>query len=211
MANKLRYVGPGLLSLSGLTLALAWDRMPERWISHWGAHGRPDGFGDKHHPIEVFMPLLIGLFSWLVLDTIARLIERSGRVPELSRALALPVRLQAIGVAAIFAILAVALPLFQPQRPSAVAGVVLLLAFGPLGAGLVHYARVLSRMRRAGHPALAGWSGIVYRNRDDPRLFVPNLNGLGYTLNFGRPAAWLVLAMLLIPATVMAVLISKSR
>ena len=40
-------------------------------------------------------------------------------------------------------------------------------------------------------------------------LFVPNLAGLGYTLNFGRPAAFVVLAVLLLPSAVMLVVMAK--
>ncbi len=53
--------------------------------------------------------------------------------------------------------------------------------------------------------------GILYFNRDDPSLFLPKRFGVGWTINFARPAAWLltlcvfaadaaVLAMLLILA-----------
>ncbi len=33
---------------------------------------------------------------------------------------------------------------------------------------------------------------IFYHNRENPRLFVPKRTGLPLTLNFGRPAAWLI-------------------
>jgi len=41
-----------------------------------------------------------------------------------------------------------------------------------------------------------GWlfGGTFYFNPKDPRLNVPKLRGLGVTLNFGNPFAWLVLA-----------------
>lgn len=208
MASKLRYVGPGLLSSAALWLALSWSRIPERWAIHWSLDGRPDGFAHKR-PLEVLLPLLIGGMVWLLLESIASMIERTGRVAELSRAAAVPLRLQAVGMAAIFALLAVIMPLYRPERPQAMVGVVLLLAFGTLLVGLGYFARVVTRMRRSGHPELEGWKGIVYRNPNDTRLFVPNLAGLGYTLNFARPAAFVVLAVLLIPAAVMVVVMAK--
>jgi uncharacterized membrane protein len=35
------------------------------------------------------------------------------------------------------------------------------------------------------------WRGIFYCNPDDPRLVVPKRFGIGRTLNYGRPLAWI--------------------
>ena len=47
-------------------------------------------------------------------------------------------------------------------------------------------------------------AGIIYVNRGDPSLFVRKRLGIGYTLNFGNPWSWVVLAgiILLIAAPV---------
>jgi uncharacterized membrane protein len=43
-------------------------------------------------------------------------------------------------------------------------------------------------------------AGIFYVNPGDPAVFVEKRFGIGYTVNFGRPAAWVILgAVLLIP------------
>lgn len=39
--------------------------------------------------------------------------------------------------------------------------------------------------------------GMFYVNRDDPALMVEKRFGIGYTLNFGRPAAWVLTALIL--------------
>lgn len=39
--------------------------------------------------------------------------------------------------------------------------------------------------------------GVFYVNPDDPSLWVPKRLGIGYTLNFARPTAWLVMGLLL--------------
>jgi uncharacterized membrane protein len=39
-------------------------------------------------------------------------------------------------------------------------------------------------------------AGIFYVNRDDPTLFVPKRFGIGYTLNFGNPWSWAMLALI---------------
>jgi len=45
------------------------------------------------------------------------------------------------------------------------------------------------------------WNQESYSNRDDPALFVPKRFGVGYTLNFGNPRSWAVLAVItLLPA-----------
>jgi uncharacterized membrane protein len=41
------------------------------------------------------------------------------------------------------------------------------------------------------------WRGVVYLNPDDPRLFVPKRVGVGWTVNFGHPWAWRILALML--------------
>jgi uncharacterized membrane protein len=44
----------------------------------------------------------------------------------------------------------------------------------------------------------------IYYNRADPALFVQRRIGVGYTLNFGNPMSWLIIAMMLalIPAAI---------
>jgi uncharacterized membrane protein len=40
-------------------------------------------------------------------------------------------------------------------------------------------------------------AGVFYVNPEDSALFVPKRYGFGYTLNFGRPAAWVFMAVVL--------------
>ncbi|MDK8895045.1 DUF1648 domain-containing protein [Corynebacterium sp. MSK006] len=68
----------------------------------------------------------------------------------------------------------------------------------------------------AGTVALLAWlvlgfrgSGVVYFDGDDGRVLVESSDGTGVTLNFARPAAWGILAALLVPVglvTLLAVL-----
>ncbi|HEV2387163.1 MAG TPA: DUF5808 domain-containing protein [Candidatus Acidoferrales bacterium] len=41
-------------------------------------------------------------------------------------------------------------------------------------------------------------AGMFYANPKDPALFVSKPSGLGYTVNFARPAGWAVLVALLL-------------
>lgn len=40
--------------------------------------------------------------------------------------------------------------------------------------------------------------GLFYVNREDESVWVPKRSGLGYTLNFAHPIAWLVLGLILL-------------
>jgi uncharacterized membrane protein len=56
-----------------------------------------------------------------------------------------------------------------------------------------------------------GWRGLIYMNPDDPRLVVPKRLGLGWTFNFAKPGAWVILGFLLLgPFALVAVLMLKA-
>ena len=79
----------------------------------------------------------------------------------------------------------------------------------------------ISAVQRLGRPApkpfrAEHWRlGQLYRNPDDPALFVPTRDGKRWTLNFGRPvAAGLLAAVLVLGAlgpTVILVLVLRYR
>src|SRR6516164_1117892 len=52
--------------------------------------------------------------------------------------------------------------------------------------------------RTGSRPPDDHWSGFFYSNPEDPALFVPKRYGVGYTLNFGNPWSWVVLALLVV-------------
>jgi len=43
-----------------------------------------------------------------------------------------------------------------------------------------------------------GWKGMFYSNPENPALLVPKRYGVGYTLNFGNPWAWVVMLFILV-------------
>lgn len=49
-------------------------------------------------------------------------------------------------------------------------------------------------------------AGMIYVNRDDPALLVDKRFGIGWTLNFGHPASWVILLVILALALVPAVI-----
>lgn len=46
---------------------------------------------------------------------------------------------------------------------------------------------------------------VFYFNRAEPRLFVPKRTGLPFTINFARPSAWVIIAMILAIVIILAV------
>ena len=50
------------------------------------------------------------------------------------------------------------------------------------------------------------WRGTFYTNPDDPALLVPKRFGIGYTLNFGNPWSWAVLALIFLMVAVPLIL-----
>jgi uncharacterized membrane protein len=89
-----------------------------------------------------------------------------------------------------------ALPILVPLAGGGVVWPVLGLFFALLLAGIVLLAlgvrTHIPRELRASYR----W-GLFYVNAEDPRLWVPKLIGVGWTLNFARPASWFVMAGLL--------------
>ena len=53
-------------------------------------------------------------------------------------------------------------------------------------------------VKTGGRPRDDQWNGVFYSNRDDPAVLVPKRYGMGYTLNFGNPWSWAVLALILL-------------
>lgn len=91
-----------------------------------------------------------------------------------------------------------------------VVGVAMIIVLASIGVSVVYGqagSRLYSRMRAEGDTALAfdddeHWIlGIIYFNKDDASLFLPERFGIGWTMNMARPAAWAIiggLALLII-------------
>lgn len=83
--------------------------------------------------------------------------------------------------------------------------VITLVDLGFLITMLLLYNRFV-RSKRASGPILdddAKWIwGLFYFNRSDPSIFVEKRIGIGYTVNFARPIAWIVLVGIIVIAIV---------
>ncbi len=192
---KLRTLGPYLLLVPpAIALVFLADRFPSPMPVHWDLAGRPNGYFPRT-PLALAFPLLLSGGILLLLDGIVASTARAGP-PEMSEAmrrLLAPIRwvLGLLATPAAFA------PLWGPTPVLVVAGAVV----------VVIVVQIVRSARMA--PALAdNWrGGLFYVNSADSRLLVPKRSGLGWTFNFARPVAWLILAALLLGPLVVVFLI----
>ena len=166
--------------------------LPDPVPTHFDALGRANGWTPKSAlPFMLFgLPVLI----WGITTAAAMTAWRIQADPARARAAAMyPMRgLLGLGLALVFG----SSLLIPSQGPRVLLGALIAL-FALLGLGIVLTARAFGALPGA---AQAGYRwGLVYVNPADPRIWVPKRIGVGWTLNFGRPVSWLILALLLLP------------
>ena len=182
---KLRGLGPYLLLvLPAIALVLFADRFPSPMPVHWDASGRPNGFFPRT-PVAMAFPLLLLGGILLLLDGIVAGGARTGppAMTEAVRRMLAPIR----WLIALTAVPAAFAPLWGPTPVLAAAG-----------AMVVTIVVQIVRAPRMAPASGDGWRGVLYVNPADPRLVVPKRSGLGWTFNFARPIAWVLLTALLL-------------
>lgn len=201
------YTPAALLTLAATFLALNWGALPERWVVHWGLNG-PDGWASRT-VLDVFGPLGFGMLVCLFLEGVARGVSVAPRwvdprlTPRGADALARLsgdlVRTLNVSIALMFSLLAIGLPFHGSLGPSLVVGVALMVVLGGTLAGVLRMGLGFKAAVASGElEAIPGHNGVIYRNPDDPRLWVPKLTGIGSTINFGHPWALPTLALFLL-------------
>jgi uncharacterized membrane protein len=222
----LAQLGPFFLLLAiAMVLHRDWALIPERFPIHWGSNGQPNGFSDRTF-FGVYGILFIAAIVCAVLALLALGIVYRTRKVELggpggardSRVR----RYNAIALLCVEYVLAISmggsalLPLRGIPSPEAANAPpqellwLMLLTLAVVAVAIV----LLLRAARTGHerPATpsghpvavvgdstpdARWvGGIFYFNREDPSLIVEKRFGVGYTLNFAHPAAWVIIGAL---------------
>jgi uncharacterized membrane protein len=206
-----RWPSFGVLLLGAAYLTLRWDAIPERWVIHWGLRGEPNGWATRT-PLGVYGILVLPLVL-VAINEVGAAMRRSRASSDASGAGASMrgasldfARIATFGVAIMTTFLAVVLPL-GPRMPPPV---LLSLAIAPLIACLLAAgARLNATLRavreREGAAKVEGYHSVYYANRNDSRLWVPKVTGMGWTINFSHPLAWpMFLLLLAVPIVAIA-------
>ncbi len=212
--------GPyALLCASAAYLELHWQRIPALLPLHWKLDGQPDVWAARSIS-TVFSPLLIAAMTLVALTLLlygtahwVRPIYADGpngrQESRFRRAISLMLLAIEYWIAALFSALALR-PLLPAalQHPSALTVLTALIP-GLIAIALTGVLMWLgqggSRMSPAPHARDSRqpvgdrtedrfWKlGVFYFNPDDPAVMVEKRFGLGYTVNFARPAAWVII------------------
>jgi uncharacterized membrane protein len=210
----------GVILLSSYYLLIQYPELPPELPVHFMWNGYPNGW--QYRTIaRVLLPVLVQLALAISLGSIAALLlSRSRRecadlhLPDVraARAAAEAVTLIALIWVAFQGYAAVALVnMWMAGRAGLGTGYVAFQLVALVLTGVVA-ARAHARV---GRPPIRPydpshwWLGALYHNANDPALFVPTPRGDRWTLNFGRPVAAALLAVVLLmgivgPTTILA-------
>lgn len=188
-----------VIAVSALFLAWSYASLPGLLAVRFAADGQPNGWQYKT-AARVLLPVLVQVALAVTLGGIGALLlsrphgEQDASAPDV----------KAASVAAEAVVLLAAIWVaFQGYAAYALV-TMWTLEYGALGpwyyrlqwiGGVVTAVVCVRAQRRLGRPEprpfVAGhWRlGQLYKNADDPALFVPTRNGARWTLNFGRPVA----------------------
>jgi uncharacterized membrane protein len=201
--------GPlAILAVVAIYLGVHWAEIPDEFPVHWGVNGMPNRWSVRT-PIGVYGPLLFAAAILIAVSVFAygfSHLARSIPIPRNAAATSdFPHRVAVLllgveyFIAAMFSLVGL-LPL--TGSPGVAPIVILTVA---ILASAVFLGRWISRGRdHSPHAAGDGtpdacWKlGLFYFNPDDAALFVEKRIGIGYTINFARGAAWLILLLTLI-------------
>lgn len=188
-----------ILASAGAWLLANWSAVPARWAVHYDVHGTPDAWVERSVGLGL-APLLIGAFLWILLEVVAVASARATAEREHHEPLAVAglrfARLISVAIAILCAALAVNLPFSQGLGlwfALPFAGV-----FVAAGIGIVSMQRAVREVRQKSPDALRGYNALYYYDREDERLWVPKIAGVGWTINFAHPRARLTLGLLLV-------------
>lgn len=206
-----------LLPLAGVGALLAsrWQTLPAQFPVHWGIDGQPNGWADRT-PMGVFGPLIIGAGIVLLITLLGALAPRTstgfaGRPAFLGLTRSV-LRAAAWFIGVIFGVVGLLPVSASPTHlvPWLVIGGFVVVA-GFMGYIAVRAKGMSGAMAAAqdSTPDRCWKAGVFYYNPGDPALMVPKRMGIGYTLNFAHPMAWVILGGLVILPITIPLMIGK--
>lgn len=223
LQHPILQTGPfAILLAAAIYLWKRWDDIPARFPIHWDFNGVANGWAHKNFA-GVFGILLGGavlcamllMMNVLILHATRQISARGAAAERESR-----FRRTQVGVvlgSEYFLALLMAgcalLPLLNAESINGMMGGILALSLAFVTIVIVVLAHTGQGGERLAPEAAATeaaapvgdrtsdacWkAGIFYVNRDDPAVLVEKRFGLGYTLNFGNPRSWLLLAAVVV-------------
>ena len=212
--------GPlAILAVVVLYLSMRWAEIPDRFPVHWGANGMPNGYSTRT-PMGVYAPLLLAAAIVIMISLLAYAISHLARrgpvegepvtVSDFPHRIAVFLLGVEYFIAAMFSLVGL-LPLTGGSgvTPIVILTAALLVSAVFLGRWIGHGRAHSTHAAGDGTPDECWKLGLFYFNPDDAALFVEKRIGIGYTINFARPAAWVVMALLLLlPLALAAVAIA---
>jgi uncharacterized membrane protein len=211
-------------------LQLRWNEIPDRFPVHWGIDGRPNGWS-SHTPMGVYAPILMGFVVIAVIIAAGYAVRHSARVNiastigsvahDFAHRIGIFLLVVEYFLAIVFSLTGL-LALMSGFGPMALLLVVMLLLAGLfimipwLNKGRTHpldhgAAAAATTTIGDGTPDACWKLGMFYFNPDDAALFVEKRFGIGYTLNFAHPSAWVCMAMVLLMPVVILLLVLHQR
>jgi uncharacterized membrane protein len=181
-------------ALGGLLVAWALlePHLPLRVPTHFDVAGTPNGWTPRNAMPWLVFGLPLG--SWLLLWLMELALLGAGAETRAKLLGLRPLRgLMTLGMAG----LSLAM-LLIPLHGLWILWVALAFLFLCLGLGTWQAVLVIRRLGLLGDGEHYVW-GLFYVNARDERIWIPKRIGIGWTLNFGRPAGWLMLVLLLSP------------
>ncbi len=207
-ANPLHFVVPFvILAAAAYWLKEHWDAIPARFPIHWDIAGKPNGWSERTAR-GVYGPLVLGAFLCVIMiATSLGLSYGSARLEGGKKT----VRWQMLRMfrwlgylmGLMFTLIALA-PLYPEYvRPGWLAPAIIA-AIAILVIPVIRASSDPEGSEAERTPDEAWKLGLIYYNPADPALMVEKRMGFGYTMNFGHPLSWvLVAATLAIPVVVM--------
>ncbi len=200
-------------------LATHYAAAPALIPIHWDANGHANGFVDKSVG-SFYLLVWVQLIIYVLLTALTQMfrLARLGNGAQGNAAWRVAqarlLFLVKTGVITLMGAIAIITTLRadNSQAPSwlirALHIALLVIVFVGIGVIYARYGQSGWRVTAAAETRAVGdgtpddhWiGGIIYYNPSDPALFVERRMGMGVTLNFGRPASWLILiAILAVP------------
>jgi uncharacterized membrane protein len=188
-----------------------WSSIPDPMPIHFGINGQPDRWAPKSfEPFSMLLIMLLAINLGIALSAVfilqSRRVQASGEAAqsEGARRSKLIQMLVASLLISNTTLALVALAMARLLSLGLVLGVILFatLVFALYSVWLANRLATDRAEREAPTDGLSDehWRlGMFYANADDPAVMVEHRTGIGFTLNFARPQAWLVLAVFLAP------------